>query len=436
MFPAFFSQGEPHGRADRRHGRPGRGPVADGAVDDLAQPERAVQRAGQPRRRHQRRALHHRAVGADRDDAGGQVSTGRPTGATWSIAVVAMLYSVYAIYASGKDAVLGGMLVMGIGFVIWGFIAPRFASDAAGCARRPKRPDRERTDDREETEHATRTIGKPSRAAEVRIAILAIAVARGAASRRWRRRRDRRHPGPGPADRQAHARLSQPTRGHFPIGTSRASAAGYSVALCQKIAEQVKARARALHAGRGVGAGHARGSLPRRAAGQDRPAVRRRRALRCRERKDVSFSIPIFPGGIGALLRADAPRGAAGRPGADGRRRGPIWRASPGADPGGQDLLGRRRHDERALAGGSDRQVPAHRQGRSGGRATTPASGGCSTAAPTSSSADRAILLDAAKRSPSARDLIVLDRQFTYEPLALAFARGDEDFRLARGPEP
>jgi putrescine:ornithine antiporter len=42
-------------------------------------------------------------------------------------ALVAMLYSVYAIYASGKDAVLGGMLVMGLGYVIWGFIAPRFA---------------------------------------------------------------------------------------------------------------------------------------------------------------------------------------------------------------------------------------------------------------------------------------------------------------------
>jgi putrescine:ornithine antiporter len=49
------------------------------------------------------------------------------------ISVVAMLYSVYAIYASGKDAVMGGMLVLGIGFVIWGFIAPRFkASSASG----------------------------------------------------------------------------------------------------------------------------------------------------------------------------------------------------------------------------------------------------------------------------------------------------------------
>jgi len=43
------------------------------------------------------------------------------------VALIAMLYSVYAIYASGKDAVMGGMLAMGIGFVIWGFIAPRFA---------------------------------------------------------------------------------------------------------------------------------------------------------------------------------------------------------------------------------------------------------------------------------------------------------------------
>ena len=44
------------------------------------------------------------------------------------IAVVAMLYSVYAIYASGQGAVFGGMLVTGVGFIIWALIAPRFAS--------------------------------------------------------------------------------------------------------------------------------------------------------------------------------------------------------------------------------------------------------------------------------------------------------------------
>ena len=46
------------------------------------------------------------------------------------VALVAMAYSVFAIYASGKDAVFGGMLAWGIGLVIWGFIAPRFASGA------------------------------------------------------------------------------------------------------------------------------------------------------------------------------------------------------------------------------------------------------------------------------------------------------------------
>jgi putrescine:ornithine antiporter len=42
------------------------------------------------------------------------------------VTLVAMLYSVYALYASGKDAVLGGMLVTALCFLIWGFIAPRF----------------------------------------------------------------------------------------------------------------------------------------------------------------------------------------------------------------------------------------------------------------------------------------------------------------------
>ncbi|MDX0489501.1 putrescine-ornithine antiporter [Sinorhizobium medicae] len=45
-----------------------------------------------------------------------------------SIAIVGMLYSVFAIYASGKDAVLGGMLVTGIAFIIYGLIAPRFTA--------------------------------------------------------------------------------------------------------------------------------------------------------------------------------------------------------------------------------------------------------------------------------------------------------------------
>jgi putrescine:ornithine antiporter len=44
------------------------------------------------------------------------------------ITVIAMLYSVYALYASGGDAVMGGMLVMGVTYIIWGFISNRFTA--------------------------------------------------------------------------------------------------------------------------------------------------------------------------------------------------------------------------------------------------------------------------------------------------------------------
>ena len=62
--------------------------------------------------------------------------TGRAYRRTVAIAVVAMVYSVYAIYASGKDAVFGGMIVTGLGYIIWGFIASRFA-EARPIAIRP-----------------------------------------------------------------------------------------------------------------------------------------------------------------------------------------------------------------------------------------------------------------------------------------------------------
>ena len=44
-----------------------------------------------------------------------------------------MLYSVFALYASGKDAVMGGMLVLGIAYIIWGFISHRFTVPASAA---------------------------------------------------------------------------------------------------------------------------------------------------------------------------------------------------------------------------------------------------------------------------------------------------------------
>jgi putrescine:ornithine antiporter len=51
-----------------------------------------------------------------------------------AVALLAMLYSVYALWASGKDAVMGGMLVMGLAYIAWGFLAPRFVTLTAGSA--------------------------------------------------------------------------------------------------------------------------------------------------------------------------------------------------------------------------------------------------------------------------------------------------------------
>src|SRR5262249_13406512 len=43
---------------------------------------------------------------------------------------------------------------------------------------------------------------------------------------------------------------------------------------------------------------------------------------------------------------------------------------------------------------------------------------------------ERSVLLDAKRRNPYARDMVVLDRLFTCQPLAFALRRNDEDFRL------
>ncbi len=52
------------------------------------------------------------------------------------ILLLAMGYSVFALYASGKDAVMGGMLVLGVVYIVWGFIANRFTGELEGSPAR------------------------------------------------------------------------------------------------------------------------------------------------------------------------------------------------------------------------------------------------------------------------------------------------------------
>jgi ABC-type amino acid transport substrate-binding protein len=205
-------------------------------------------------------------------------------------------------------------------------------------------------------------------------------------------------------------------------------AAGYSVALCQQIADALKTEL----------------GLPQLAVEwvpvtlEDRfRAVQQGQVdLLCgaesvtlTRRAEVAFSIPTFPGGIGALVRADAP--ARLRQVLTGRQGGvrPVWRGtidqslhagkfSAVAGTTGEQWLNSRVKEFQLAA-----QVTPVDSYDAGVRRVLDRTSNVLFG-------DRALLLDAAQRSPSPRDVIVLDRLFTYEPLALVLPRGDEDFRL------
>lgn len=145
-------------------------------------------------------------------------------------------------------------------------------------------------------------------------------------------------------------------------------------------------------------------------------------------RKDVSFSTPIFPSGTGAILRQetfDRLRDVlAGEPGTR-----PIWRGSPALvlkdrtfsvvkGTTSESWLGTRRDQLQISA--TIMPVETYEAGiKSLLDRTADVFFG-----------DRSILLEAVAGGSSAGDLVVLERLFTFEPIALTLARGDEDFRL------
>lgn len=204
--------------------------------------------------------------------------------------------------------------------------------------------------------------------------------------------------------------------------------AGYAIALCQKIADGVKADLK----------------LPRLESEYVQlPALERFDAVKqgkvdllcvagpptLSRREQVSFSIPVFLGGIGALIRKDAPSQM--REILEGRPEPfqPRWRATLGQVLRGRVLT--------AVKGSAADTWLANRVGEFALDARVePVDSfavGVERVVARSADAlfgDRDLLLDALKRSPSADDLMVLERRFTSEGVALALERGDEDFRL------
>lgn len=214
----------------------------------------------------------------------------------------------------------------------------------------------------------------------------------------------------------------------FSYRNSSGTAAGYSAALCQKIADQVKVElglpmltvewTPVTLADRFGAVQQGKIDL---LCGADTVTLARR--------KEVAFSIPIFASGIGALLRADAPAPLRQLL-AEGQSSRLVWRASPA-----RSLLEKKTFSIVTGTTGAN-WLPGRLDTFEISAGVVPVDSydaGAQRVLDRSSDVlfgDRALLLETARHNPSSSNLVVLDRLFTHEPLALALARNDDDFRL------
>jgi ABC-type amino acid transport substrate-binding protein len=202
---------------------------------------------------------------------------------------------------------------------------------------------------------------------------------------------------------------------------------GYSVALCNRVADVLK---RAL----------ARPSLvvewvPVSSGFKD--LTERRVDFICSadevtqaNRERASFSIPIFPGGVSALVRADADVALQDALEERPAPYAPLWRGTPpptlgqrtyAALVGSDTMEALKEHIAELRLKANVESVADYDAGVAGvlGRRSHVLFG------------DREKLLHAVRRNPAAKNLRVLTRRFTYALLALATPRNDDDFRLA-----
>jgi polar amino acid transport system substrate-binding protein len=147
-------------------------------------------------------------------------------------------------------------------------------------------------------------------------------------------------------------------------------------------------------------------------------------------REKVSFSIPIFPGGVSALVRANAPKAFQDALEERPKPYEPLWRGTP------PPTLEHRTYSalvgSATMEGLKDRiaelRMTANVQSVADYDAGIVAVRGPGTDV---LFGDREKLLQAVQRSPNVKYLRVLTRHFTFVALALALSRNDDDFRLA-----
>lgn len=206
------------------------------------------------------------------------------------------------------------------------------------------------------------------------------------------------------------------------------NAAGYAVTLCWQVADEVKTQLGAPQLAvewvaltRATGMHTVQQGKIDLLCGAD--------AASLTNRANVSFSLPIFPGGISALVRSDASKSLQNALEQRPLPYKPIWRASPFSPVQHRTLS--------VVAGTPAVDWAKDRASKLKLIATLDMVDNYDTGVTKVASedsdvlfGDRAVLLRLAKSSPDASKLRVLTRHYTYEPLALALARNNDDFRL------
>jgi ABC-type amino acid transport substrate-binding protein len=202
---------------------------------------------------------------------------------------------------------------------------------------------------------------------------------------------------------------------------------GYSIALCNRVADALKrSLARPSLAVEWVPVSTGFTDLAERRVDLICSADEITLASRAR----ASFSIPIFPGGVSALVRADA--NAALRDALEERPQpyAPLWRGTPPA---------RLEHRTYSALVGSDTmealtQHIARLRLTANARAVADYDAGIAAVLERQSDVlfgDREKLLQAVRSNPAESKLRVLTRRFTFALHALAMPLNDDAFRLA-----
>lgn len=213
----------------------------------------------------------------------------------------------------------------------------------------------------------------------------------------------------------------------FTFGTEANSTDGYSIALCSRVAAAVKQQLALANLTIDWIPMQFEERLSQTQQGNV-DVLCAPTAVTLARRRQVSFSIPVFPGGTRAVLRADAPAALRDALSAQSAEH-VVWRGSPAA----KTLSGT---SVAVVAGTTTQNWLLDRLYSLQIGATMVRVSNYRTGLQLLSDrkvdvffGDRALVLGATD-SELQKEVVVLDRLFTHEPLALALDRNDEEFRL------